>query len=572
MTEFYDLVVIGAGPAGEKGAAQAAYFGKRVCIIERAPKPGGAAINTGTVPSKTLRETALYFSGLRQRGLYGVDYNVKRDITIADFMFRERSVVESEWKLIDENIKRHEITQIQGTARFVDPRTIEVARAGETIRVISAPVFLIATGSQPQQPDNIAVDGTVIVDSDSLLTLDRIPRFDDRDRRRRDRLRIRVHLRRALGVRVTIVTNKRRLLAHVDPEVSEALRQQMTSRLGVSVHVDTEVSHIAVEHGRAVVKLGEDEISADCVLFCAGRNGATPGLGLEAVGVRTNARGYILVDDHYQTSVPGIYAAGDIVGFPALASTAMEQARVAMCHAFELRYKQAVASVIPYGVYTIPEIAMVGLNEDELRAKNIDYECGRASYRTNARGQIIGDLDGFVKLIFRPDNQQLLGLFDRRRRRERIDSTSRCRAFGSKARSTSSFKAFSIIRRSRTRSNTRRTTACRPSRNATRAARIFRQVRRTRPFRRKAVVITSAARDLAVNESLVQLPRKKRRHRVAHQDLVRALSIDQTRGENTNGARTVLRVVRTDQLIHRMSELDAAADELCHAARQRHRE
>jgi len=408
MTEFYDLVVIGAGPAGEKGAAQAAYFGKRVCIIERAPKPGGAAINTGTVPSKTLRETALYFSGLRQRGLYGVDYNVKRDITIADFMFRERSVVESEWKLIDENIKRHEITQIQGTARFVDPRTIEVARAGETIRVISAPVFLIATGSQPQQPDNIAVDGTVIVDSDSLLTLDRIPgsmivigggvigceyacTFA------------------ALGVRVTIVTNKRRLLAHVDPEVSEALRQQMTSRLGVSVHIDTEVYHIAVEHGRAVVKLGEDEISADCVLFCAGRNGATPGLGLEAVGVRTNARGYILVDDHYQTSVPGIYAAGDIVGFPALASTAMEQARVAMCHAFELRYKQAVASVIPYGVYTIPEIAMVGLNEDELRAKNIDYECGRASYRTNARGQIIGDLDGFVKLIFRPDNQQLLG-------------------------------------------------------------------------------------------------------------------------------------------------------------------
>src|SRR5689334_15133543 len=406
--EHFDLVVIGAGPAGEKGAAQAAYFGKKVCIIERAPKPGGAAINTGTVPSKTLRETALYFSGLRQRGLYGVDYNVKRDITVGDFMFRERSVIESEWKLIDENIKRHDITQIQGTARFVDPQTIEVTRAGETTRVISAQVFLVATGSQPQQPDNIAVDGSVIVDSDSLLTLDRIPgsmivvgggvigceyacTFA------------------ALGVRVTLVTNKRRLLAHVDAEVSDALRQQMTSRLGVSVYVDTEISDIAVEHGRAVVKLGEDEISADCVLFCAGRNGASPGLGLEAIGVRMNARGYVLVDEHYQTSMPGIYAAGDIIGFPALASTAMEQARVAMCHAFDLRYKQAVASVIPYGVFTIPEVATVGLTEEQLTAHNVDFECGRAFFRTNPRGQIIGDLDGFVKLIFRPDTQELLG-------------------------------------------------------------------------------------------------------------------------------------------------------------------
>lgn len=408
MAEFYDLVVIGAGPAGEKGAAQAAYFGKRVCIIERAPKPGGAAVNTGTVPSKTLRETALYFSGLRQRGLYGVDYSVKRDISVGDFMVRERSVIESEWKLIDENIKRHEITQIQGTARFVDPQTVEVMRAGETTRVINGRVFLVAAGAQARQPESIAIDGSVVVDSDSLLTLDRIPgsmlvigggvigceyacTFA------------------ALGVRVTLVTNRRRLLTHVDAEVSDALRQQMTSRLGISVYVDTEISELAVEHGRAVAKLGETEMSADCVLYCAGRNGASAGLGLEGVGVKLNPRGFILVDDHFQTSVSNIYAAGDVVGFPALASTAMEQARVAMCHAFELRYKQAVAHVIPYGVYTIPEVATVGLNEDQLRAKDIDYECGRAFFRTNPRGQIIGDLDGFVKLIFRPDNQQLLG-------------------------------------------------------------------------------------------------------------------------------------------------------------------
>src|SRR5438105_1198759 len=157
MSEHYDLVVIGAGPAGEKGAAQAAYFGKRVCIVERAPKPGGAAVNTGTIPSKTLRETALYFSGLRQRGLYGVDYHVKHDITVGDFMFRERSVIEAEWKLIDDNIKRHGITQLQGTAKFVDPQTVEVARYGVEARRITGSVFLIATGSQPQQPDGVSV-------------------------------------------------------------------------------------------------------------------------------------------------------------------------------------------------------------------------------------------------------------------------------------------------------------------------------------------------------------------------------------------------------------------------------
>jgi NAD(P) transhydrogenase len=310
MVEYYDLAVIGAGPAGEKGAAQAAYFGKRACIIERAPRPGGAAVNTGTIPSKTLRETALYFSGLRQRGLYGVDYTVKRDITVSDFMFRERSVIDSEWKLIDENLKRHEITQIQGTARFLDPQTVEVRRAGVATRVITAQVFLIATGSQPQRPDGIAVDGRVIFDSDTLLTLDRIPSsmivvgggvigceyactFA------------------ALGVRVTVVTNRRRLLAHLDSEVSDALRQQMTSRLGISVHLDTEVSKIAVEHGRGVVTVGEQELSADCVLFCAGRTGSTAGLGLPAIGVQTNARGFVLVDEHYQTALPGIYAAGD---------------------------------------------------------------------------------------------------------------------------------------------------------------------------------------------------------------------------------------------------------------------
>jgi NAD(P) transhydrogenase len=410
MHEHYDLVVIGAGPAGEKGAAQAAYFGKRVCIIERAPKPGGAAINTGTVPSKALRETALYFSGLRQRGLYGVDYHVKPDITISDFMFRERAVVEAEWKLIDENLKKHGITQLQGAATFIDPNTVEVSRYGEESRRITGSVFLIATGSQPQQPTGIEVDGNVIVDSDSLLTLDKIPgsmvvigggvvgcEY--------------ACIFAALGVPVTIVTGRPRLLAHLDPEVSDALRAQMTGRLGVKVVVDTEVTHISVENDRACVRLAtNEELYADCAMFCAGRIGASADLGLEAVGVETNSRGFIVVDEHYRTATSSIYAAGDVIGFPALASRSMEQARVAICHAFELRYKQAVANVIPYGVYTIPEIATVGMSEEQLTAQQVEYEVGRASYRVNARGQIIGETDGFVKLIFRASDQMLLGV------------------------------------------------------------------------------------------------------------------------------------------------------------------
>jgi NAD(P) transhydrogenase len=410
MSDHFDLVVIGAGPAGEKGAAQAAYFGKKVCVIERSPKPGGAAVNTGTIPSKTLRETALYFSGLRQRGLYGVDLRVKHDITIADFMYRERAVVEGAWALIDENFKRHHITVVQGTARIANPQTVEVTRFGQEPRTITAEAILIATGSHPQQPTGIAVDGTIIVDSDSLLTLEKIP----------GRMIVigggvigceYACIFAALGVKVTIVNSKSRLLAHLDAEVGEALRNMMTARLDISVHVNVEVKEMAVEDNRARVSLSDDSsLYSDVVLFSAGRIGNTDGLGLEALGVERNQRGYIVVDKHYCTAVSSIYAAGDVIGFPALASTAMEQARVAVCHAFDLKYKQQVSNVLPYGVWTIPEIATVGDTEDTLAAREIPYEVGRSSYRINPRGQILGDTDGFVKLLFSPDDQRVLGV------------------------------------------------------------------------------------------------------------------------------------------------------------------
>jgi NAD(P) transhydrogenase len=410
VPDHFDLIVIGSGPAGEKGAAQAAYFGKRVCLIERAPKPGGAAVNTGTIPSKTLRETALYFSGLRQRGLYGVDLSVKQNITIGDFMHRERAVIETAWTLIAENIEKHRMTTLQGAARFIDEHTIEVTRYGLEPRVVTAGVILVATGSTPLAPVGYAIDGEVIHDSDSLLTLQRIPPS-----------MVVVGggvigceyacIFAALGVRVTLVNERSRLLAHLDHDVSDALRQSMTAKLGVNIIGNAEVKNVTVENGRAHVTLNDGlVISADAVLVSTGRIGNSGSLGIESVGVKVNDRGFIQVDSEYRTHVPNIYAAGDVIGFPALASASMEQARVAVCHAFDLKYKTAVSSVMPYGVWTIPEIATVGESEDSLHARGVSYEIGRSSFRLNPRGQIIGDVDGFVKIVFHPEDQRVLGV------------------------------------------------------------------------------------------------------------------------------------------------------------------
>ncbi|HXD24041.1 MAG TPA: Si-specific NAD(P)(+) transhydrogenase [Gemmatimonadaceae bacterium] len=412
MSGHFDLLVIGAGPAGEKGAAQAAYFGKSVCLVERAPKPGGNSVNTGGLPSKTLRETALYFSGLRQRGLYGVEYRVKSDITIGDFMFRERAVIESAWQLVGENLANHKVATVQGQARVIDAHTVEVTRYRQPVQRLTADVILVATGSHPVRPPEIPFDGETVVDSDSLLTLTAIPQ----------RLVVigggvigceYAGMFAALGVRVTLINARERLLTQLDAEVSDGLCAEMTRRLGIHVMLNAEVRDILVDTtGKrvAIVSLTDGtEITADCVLYSIGRSGATEDLGLAEAGVRMNNRGFVLVDEHYRTTVPSIFAAGDVIGFPALASTSMEQARVAMCHAFDLRYKQRVSPVLPYGVWTVPEVAMVGETEESARAKNLAYEIGKASFRSNMRGQIIGDLDGFVKLIFRREDQLLLG-------------------------------------------------------------------------------------------------------------------------------------------------------------------
>lgn len=409
MHEHFDLVVVGAGPAGEKGAAQAAYFGKKVCLIERAPKPGGAAVNAGTIPSNTLRESAVLLSGLRRKGLYGVEFHVQPDLSVADFMQRERQVVENAWHDIEENLARHEIVSVRGTAHFISPQVLEVTRHGEEVRHITGDVFLVATGANPWRPPQVPFDGTVIIDSTDVPTLPSIP----------PRLTIvgggtigclYACIFAALGATVTVVTSRERLLAQFDHDVGDALRQEMTRRLGVHLHLGVDVARIDAQDGLGHVTLADGTtLVAECVLYCAGREGATVHLGLENAGVATNQRSFVLVDEQYRTSTTHIYAAGDVIGYPGRASTSMEQARVAMCHAFGLRYKQAVSSVVPFGVWTIPEVATVGMSETEARARGIVCEIGRADLRRNARGQILGETTGFVKLIFDPGDQRLLG-------------------------------------------------------------------------------------------------------------------------------------------------------------------
>ena len=408
--DHYDLIVIGAGPAGEKGAAQAAYFGKRVALIERAPHPGGAGINTGTVPSKTLRETALYFSGLGQHGLYGVDYQVKSHLTVKDFMYREQEVVRSLRQVVTENIVRHKIQLLRGHAAFEDPHTLRVTRENEPDRLLTGDVILVATGSVPTRHKDIPFTDTRIHDSDEILEMVNLPRT----------MAVvgagvigceYTTIFAALGIKTSLIDGRDRLLGFLDAEVAEQLKTQM-GLLGVDLRMkESVVSYSPETDGvRLQLKSGAS-LLVDQVLVAAGRVANVRTLGIDRAGLAVNERGLITVNESYQTSVPHIYAAGDVIGFPALASTSMEQARVAMVQAFDLpKYKTRVAPIFPLAVYTIPEISMAGETEETCKQKNIEYCIGRAFYRTNARGQISGDLGGEIKRVVRYPDKLLLGV------------------------------------------------------------------------------------------------------------------------------------------------------------------
>jgi NAD(P) transhydrogenase len=405
----YDLVVIGSGPAGEKGAVQAAYFGRRVALIERAPHLGGAGINTGTLPSKTLRETALYFSGLRQRGLYGIDYSLKDGLTVGDFMHRKDVVIESERELIELNLERHGVEVIRGEAALRDAHTVQVRGNDGREQLFTADVILIATGSSPFHPPQIPFDGQFIYDSDTILSMNRIPKT----------MAVigggvigseYASVFTALGAQVTLIDARDRLLPFVDAEIADRLRQQL-EQLGLRFFFNAQMQSIEVDGEHVHLKLKDGlDMQTDIALMAAGRQSNVQGLGLEAIGVELGRRGLILVNEQYQTSVPNIYAAGDVIGFPALASTSMEQARVAMVHAFNLRYKERISPILPLAVYTIPEISGVGLTEDECREKHIPCLTGRARYEMNPRGQIVGDFSGLIKLVFAPADKKLLGV------------------------------------------------------------------------------------------------------------------------------------------------------------------
>jgi len=406
--ETFDLIVIGCGPAGEKAGAQAAYFGKRVAIIERAPYVGGSTVNSGTVPSKTLRESALYFSGLKQRGLYGIDYSLKENLTIQDFMHHEQDVVQMERQRMLNNLALHHIELVHGQACFEDAHTVSICdRNGE--RRLHGDVILIATGSKPHRPPGIPFDDSRVFDSDTFLQMTRIPAS----------LAVigagvigceYASIFIALGVQVALVDGRDRLLPFLDAEISERLRQRLAA-LGMQFWFNERLANVqstpsavdlAMQSGRT--------LQVETVLFAAGRRAAVDGLLLEKAGLAVNERGYISVDENYRTAVPHIYAAGDVIGFPALASTSMEQGRVAICHAFGFNYKQRVASMLPMGVYTIPEISAIGETEESCREKKIDYCVGRAFYANNVRGHITGDTAGLVKLIFARSDKKLLGV------------------------------------------------------------------------------------------------------------------------------------------------------------------
>ncbi len=409
MAYDYDLVVLGGGPAGEKGAVQAAYFGKRALVVEREAEPGGAAVHTGTLPSKTLRETALFLSGYRQRELYGVRLALEPSLAIPRLLSRKNAVRELEVTRMEWNFERHGVEVVRGVGALVDPHTVEVSGVGGQARRITSEYFLVATGSAPFHPANVPFDDADVDDSDTILQIDRLPKT----------MTVigggvigceYATMFAAMHVDVTLVDGRPRLLPFLDSEMGERLHGAM-SGLGVRFKLGVNLVSVARDEARGIVTQLDDgtELVADKLLYAAGRSGRTAELGLERVGITTDKRGAIVVDADYRTACPSVYAAGDVIGFPALASTSMEQARVAVCHAFGFTYKRQMSHLLPYGIYTIPEVSCVGLSEEDAKKNGTEFVVGRAFYRDNARGKIIGDKDGVVKLLFDQATRKLVG-------------------------------------------------------------------------------------------------------------------------------------------------------------------
>jgi len=409
----YDLLVIGSGPAGKRAAIQGAKLDKRVAVVERTTVLGGVSVNLGTIPSKTLREAVLELSGYRSREFYGASYTVKQNITIQDLLVRTNKVIQHEIDVTRHQLMRNGVELISATATFCGPETLRLDFIdGSTARTVTARKIIIATGTDTTRDPHIPLDGRDIFTSDDVLKLDKLPRT----------LAVvgagvigceYASIFAALGVRVTLIDKRHRLLPFVDEEIVDTLgyhlrENRVTLRLNESVH---SIERVAGDQGSRVrlhLESGKT-ILADKALYSVGRTGATQKLSLDQCGLACDDRGRLVVDEHYRTEVPSIYAVGDVIGFPALASTSMEQGRLAVCHAFGIKASSA-PSLFPYGIYSVPEISMVGKTEEELTHEAVPYEVGKARYREIARGQIIGDTTGLLKLIFHSETRELLGI------------------------------------------------------------------------------------------------------------------------------------------------------------------
>ncbi|MFT5425143.1 MAG: NAD(P) transhydrogenase [Gammaproteobacteria bacterium] len=404
----YDLLAIGSGPAGQRASIQAAKLGKKVAIVDKSFLIGGVSLHTGTIPSKTLREAVLYLSGWRQRGFYGRSYRTKQYITAEDLTQRLDQTIRGQVETLQHQLFRNYVDVIGGTASFIDPHTLLI-ETGDEKREIRAEKIVIATGTTPARPQHIPFDEKVVLDSDGILELKELPHS-----------MVVVgagvigaeyaSIFSALDIEITLLDGRDKMMDFLDDEIVDEFihnmrDRDMTIRLG-----ETVTSIERDDRNRAKVKLKSGkQICADMVLFAAGRQGSTGALKVENAGLTADERGRLVVNEHYQTEVDHIYAAGDVIGFPSLASTSMEQGRYAACHAFGAK---AVSNVefFPIGIYAVPEMSMVGMTEQEARAKDIPYETGTARFREIARGQILGLREGILKMLFSLEDRKLIGV------------------------------------------------------------------------------------------------------------------------------------------------------------------
>jgi NAD(P) transhydrogenase len=405
----YDFIVIGSGPSGRRAAIQAAKLGKRVLVVEKGRRVGGVSVHTGTIPSKTLRETVLNLTGWRERGFYGRAYRVKKDISAKDLMNRLHMTLDHEVDVLEHQFTRNTVTSVSGTAVFLDPHRISVTTDTGEIRVYEGEKFLIAVGTRPHRPADVPFDGVNVLDSDEIIDMTRLPRS----------LTVigggvigveYATIFSALDVAVCLVEARSSFLEFIDHELVEDFLHQLRDR-GMAIRFGARVERIEMHGGWPVVMLeGGRRVRSEMLLYAAGRTGNTDRLNLDSCGLARDERGRIKVDGKtFQTSVPHIYASGDVVGFPSLASTSMEQGRIAACHAFGIPMPPA-PEFFPYGIYAVPEISTVGMSEEEVRKRGLAYECGIARFRETSRGHIMGLSTGMMKMIFSLDDRRLLGV------------------------------------------------------------------------------------------------------------------------------------------------------------------